>query len=113
MRGRSVRFVSTADLRRSNVMKFLRFGRRRRRMRSLRPNRFKQHVVSMEIEKLLLTACEHTNIDGRGRIDPHALKRGVMRNRRNNQPPVVFKANKTAVEQMIDARRQQQSILPI
>src|SRR5713226_2508016 len=65
----------------------------------------------MEIEKLLLTARERANIDGLGRIDPHSLKRGVMRNRRNNQPPAVFKADEAAIEQVIDARRQQQSVL--
>jgi hypothetical protein len=67
----------------------------------------------MEIEKLLLTACERANIDGLGRIDPHSLKRGVMRNRRNNLPPVVFKADEAAIEQVIDARRQQQSVLAV
>jgi hypothetical protein len=67
----------------------------------------------MEIEKLLLTARERTNIDGLGCIDPHSLKRGVMRNRRNNQPPVVFKADEAAIEQVIDAGRQQQSVLAV
>jgi hypothetical protein len=46
----------------------------------LRPDRFEQHVVPVEIEKLLLTACERANIDGSGRIDPHSLKRGMMCN---------------------------------
>lgn len=59
----------------------------------------------MEIEKLLLTACERANIDGASRIDPHALKRWMMRNWRNNQPTAVLKAYETAIEQMIDARR--------
>ena len=59
---------------------------------------FKQHVVSVKIEKLLLAACEPANIDRRSRIDSHALKRRMMRNRRNDQPPVVFKPYEAAIE---------------
>src|SRR6266581_4734059 len=92
---------------------FLYSGRRRRRTDSLRSDRFEQHVVSVEIEKLLLTACERANIDSPDRIDPHALKRWLMCNRRNNQPPVVFKAYEATIEQVIDARRQQQSVLAV
>jgi hypothetical protein len=65
----------------------------------------KQHVVSVEIQKLLLAACERTNIDVSGRINPHALERQTMRNRRNNQPPVVFKPYEAAIEQVINAWR--------
>ena len=67
----------------------------------------------MEIKKFPLTACERANIDRFGRIDAHSLKRGVMRNWRNDQPSVVFKANEAAIEQVIDARRQQQSVLAV
>src|SRR5450755_5015968 len=67
----------------------------------------------MEIEKLLLTACERADINGPGRIDPHSLKRLVLSNRRNNQPPVVFKADEAAIEKVIYARRQQQSVLAV
>lgn len=67
----------------------------------------------MEIEKLLLTACERANIYVRGRIDAHSLKRGVMRNWRNDQSPVVFKPYEAAIEQVIDARRQQQPVLAV
>src|ERR1700730_642047 len=79
----------------------------------LRPDRFEQHVVSVEIEKLLLTVSERANINSPGRIDPHAPKRGVIRNRRNNQPPVVFESDESTIEQVIDARRQQQSVLAV
>jgi hypothetical protein len=67
----------------------------------------------MEIEKLLLTACERADIYVLGRIDPHSLKRGVMRYWRNNQSPVVFKPDEAAIEQVVDARRQQQSVLAV
>jgi hypothetical protein len=67
----------------------------------------------MEIEKLLLTACERADIYVLGRIDPHSLKRGVMRYWRNNQSPVVFKPYEAAIEQVVDARRQQQSVLAV
>ena len=67
----------------------------------------------MEVEKLLLAACERANIDGLGRINPHSRKRRMMSNRKNNQPTVVFKADEAAIEQVIDARRQQQSILAV
>ncbi len=67
----------------------------------------------MEIEKLLLTACESADIYILGRIDPHSLKRGVMRNWRNNHLTVVFKNDEAAIEQVVDARRQQQSVLAV
>jgi hypothetical protein len=56
---------------------------------------------------MLLTACERADTKVLGRIDPHSLKRGVMRNWRDNRSPVVFKADEAAIEQVIDARRQQ------
>jgi hypothetical protein len=67
----------------------------------------------VEIEKLLLTACESANIDRPNRIDSHTLKRWLMCNQRNIQPPVVFKPDEAAIEQVIDARHQQQSVLAI
>jgi hypothetical protein len=67
----------------------------------------------VEIEKLLLAACERANIDGLSRIDSRALKRWTMRNRRNNQSPAILKPYETAIKQVIDARRQQQSVLAV
>ena len=79
----------------------------------LTTERLKQYGVPVKVQELLLAAGEPAHIDGLCGVDAHSLKGGTMRNRRDDEPAVVFEANEAAIEEMIDARRQKQSILAV
>lgn len=59
----------------------------------------------MEIEELLLTGGERADVDGLRGVDAHPKKRGAMRDGRNDKSAVIFKPDKSAVEQVVSARR--------
>ena len=81
--------------------------------RSLAADRLQQHGVPVEIQELLLAAGEPAHVDDLCGVDAHSLKRGTMSDRGNDEPAVVFEADEAAIEQMVDARRQQQSVLAV
>jgi len=60
-----------------------------------------------------LAAGEPAHIDDRRGIDAHSLKRRTMSDRRNYKPPIVFEANEAAIKQMIDTRRQKQTVFTV
>ncbi len=59
----------------------------------------------MEIEELLLAAAEHPHVDGLCGVDAHPLKRGAMRDWRNDERTVIFEPNEPTIKQVVDARR--------
>ena len=67
----------------------------------------------MKIKKCPLALRELTDIDGCLGVDAHAFERGMMSHRRNDQRAGVFKADESAVEQMIDRRREKKPVLAI
>jgi len=76
------------------------------------PRRPQQHRVPMEVEKPPLALGESADVDDSLRLDPHTLKRGPMRNRRHDKVAGILEADEAPIEQVVDARRQQQAILP-
>jgi hypothetical protein len=75
--------------------------------------RSKQHCVPVEIKELLLAAGERAHVDGLRSDDTHPKKRGAMHDGRNDKRAVIFETDKSAIEQVVDARREQQSIFAI
>ena len=73
--------------------------------RILRPHRLKQNGVPMKIQKLLLTACEASDVHNLGDFDTHALKRWPMSNGRDNQFSVVLETYEAAIKKVINAWR--------
>ena len=56
----------------------------------------------MEIEIPLLPAREAPDVQDRRRIDTHALQRGAMGDRRDDQHAAILEADEPAIEQMVD-----------
>src|SRR6266404_7305259 len=69
--------------------------------------------IPVKIEELLLTAGEPAHVNNLPYVDSHALKGWAVGNRRNDEGSVVFEANEPSIEQMINARRQEQPILTV
>ena len=67
----------------------------------------------MKIKECFLPAREPTYIDWLSNIDPHPLQRRAVSNRRDDEPSVVLEANKTSVEEVVYARRQEQTVFTI
>ena len=76
-------------------------------------NSLEQHSIPMKIQELLLAAGEPSHIDNLCGIDAHSLEGGAMSGRRDYEFAVVLEANETAIEEMINARRQKQTILAV
>jgi len=60
-----------------------------------------------------LTAGELANVHRIRCVDAHALERWPVRDRRNDELARVLKTDESAVEEMIDARREQQSVFAV
>jgi hypothetical protein len=67
----------------------------------------------MEIQEALLATGKPSDVHCLRGVDAHPLQGRTMSHRRNYQPAIVLEANESAVEQMIDAGCQKQTILPI
>jgi hypothetical protein len=72
-----------------------------------------QHRVPVKVEKPPLTLGESADVDDALRLDTHALKRRHVCNRRHDEVAGILEADEAPVEQVVDAGRQQQSVLPI
>jgi hypothetical protein len=80
---------------------------------ALRADRLKQDGIPVKIEELFLAAGEATYVDNLVGIDAHSLERRMVGDRRDYEVSVVFEANEPAIEEMINARRQEQAILAV
>jgi hypothetical protein len=67
----------------------------------------------MEIEIGPLALREATDIDDAPRLDAHALERRQVRDRREDEITMVFEADESPIEQVINAGRQQQSVFSV
>jgi hypothetical protein len=62
---------------------------------------------------MLLAAGEPSHINNAPNIDAHSLEGGTMGNRRDYELTIVLEADKPAIEEVINARRQKQAILAV
>jgi hypothetical protein len=69
--------------------------------------------LPVELEEMLLTGGERADVDGLSGVDTHPKKRGAIRDGRNDKRAVIFETDKSAIEQVVDARREQQSVFAI
>ena len=67
----------------------------------------------MKVQELFLPRGEAADVDDIGRVDPHPLQRRRVSHRGHNERAVVLKPDEAAIKEMIDARRQEQSILTV
>ena len=67
----------------------------------------------MKIEELLLAAGESSHVDNLRGVDAHSLEGWTVSDRRDDELSVVFEANEPTIEEMINARRQQQAIFAV
>jgi hypothetical protein len=67
----------------------------------------------VKVQELLLAAGESSHVDNACGIDAHSLKGGAMSNRREYELSVVLEADKSAIEEMINAWRQKQAVLTV
>ena len=67
----------------------------------------------MEVEKPPLPLGESANVDDALRLDSRLLERRLVGHGRDDEFTRALEADKSRVEQVIDAWHQQQSILPI
>ena len=67
----------------------------------------------MKVEKPPLALAESADVDDALRLDTHALEGRLVCDRRHDEVAGILEADEAPVEQVIDAGRQQQSILPI
>ena len=67
----------------------------------------------MKIQELFLAAAEPAHIGNRRCVYARSLERGIMSDRGNYELPVILEANEPTIEEMIDARCQQQSVLGV
>ena len=67
----------------------------------------------MKIKKLLLPAAKAPHVNNLIGIDTHALEGWAVGDWRYDETPHVFETNEPAIEEMIDAWRQQKTIFTI
>jgi hypothetical protein len=67
----------------------------------------------VEVEKPTLAFREATYIHNFLRFDAHAMERRLMCYRGNDELAGVLKTDETSIEQVIDARGQQQPVLSV
>jgi hypothetical protein len=67
----------------------------------------------VKVQELPLAASEPSHINDPCGVDAHSLERGTMSDWRDYELSVVLKANEPAIEEMINARRQEQSIFAV
>src|ERR1035438_4958652 len=71
------------------------------------------YLVPMEVEKPPLALGESADVNDLLRLDAHSLKGRPVGDRGPREVAGILEADEAPVEQVIDAGRQQQSILPI
>ena len=76
-------------------------------------DRLKQNGVPVKIEELLLAASEASHVYSPCEIDAHSSERRTMRDRRDDKATVVLETEEPAIEEVIDARGKQQSVLTV
>src|SRR5215813_1125563 len=81
--------------------------------RALGSDGLQQHTVPMKIHELLLAAGEPSHVDDLCDVDSHALQRQPVGNWRDYESSGVLKADESAVEEMINARRKEQPVLTV
>jgi len=64
-------------------------------------------------QKSILPVREHTRVECFSRRHSHPFQRQAVRDQGYDQSAIALKADKSAVEQMADARREQQSVLSV
>lgn len=67
----------------------------------------------MKVKKPPLALGEPTDVHYAAYLDAHAQQRRTMRQRRDNQCSVVLEADEPTIEQLIDARREQEPVLAV
>ena len=67
----------------------------------------------MELQEVPLALGKPADIHGAAGIDTHALQRRQMRHRRDDEATAVLKANEAAIEQVVDAGRQEQAVFAV
>ena len=67
----------------------------------------------MEVEKPPLALGESADVNDLLRLDAHSLKGRPVSDRGHDEVAGILEADEAPVEQVVDAGRQQQSILPI
>jgi hypothetical protein len=72
-----------------------------------------QDGAPVKVQKLFLAAAEPSHIGNLRGVYAHSLERGTMSDRGDYELPAVLEANEAAIEEMIDARCQKQSVLAI
>jgi hypothetical protein len=76
-------------------------------------SRHPQYILSVVIEEFPLPFREHAHIHLSVRLDPHLQQRRPIRHRRDDQVAAVLERDEAFVEEVIDRRRQQQSVLAV
>ena len=72
-----------------------------------------QDGVAVKFKKLLLAFGEGPYVDRPLRFNAHPVQRGLVRDRRDDEIPGILKPDKSTVEQMVDTRRQEQTVLTV
>ena len=67
----------------------------------------------MEIEEPALSFAEAADVDHTSCFDSHPRQRGPMGDRRDNKLAGILEAYESTIKQMIDTRREQQSVLTV
>ena len=67
----------------------------------------------MVVKVATLSLAEGTDVDDLVRIDAHSVQGKTMCHGRDDQPPGILEADEAAIKQVIDCRRQEQSIFTI
>jgi hypothetical protein len=67
----------------------------------------------VKIEELLLAARKSTHVHNRLCVDAHSVERRTVRHWGDEEGTVVLETNEASIEQMINAGREQQTILSV
>lgn len=82
-------------------------------MRCSSTNGLQQYGVSVKVQKSFLTACKSSYVHNLTSVDAHSLKRLAMSNGGDYKAAIVLKADETAIEEMVNARSQKQTVLAV
>ena len=75
-------------------------------MESNGPEGLEKNGIPVKIQEAFLPVRECPYIGCVARVNAHSNERWTVRHGRNDQRPVILKANEVAIEEMINARRQ-------
>jgi hypothetical protein len=73
----------------------------------------KQDGIPVEFEESLLPGRKSTYVHGIRGVDSHSFERRAMGHRRNDEPSTVFETDESTVEEVVNARRQEQPVLAV